>query len=235
MNLSPLSDARQRAGDVRVDSLSLFEEVARALCEQFREQAGVTVYPLHEAERERVRERLQSLPIAWRTRKLESFIAHWEHLYELRTEGISPRDKPRSLRACLRKYGLRLPDETQVLAALDETTIIELYGRDFRQFYRSFDFLTATHYSVLALEFFEWHELFGRSPAITQAMTVIVEDIWSGRVRQPVFRPVPSHTVQEIWSPHPRSQRLDVRIYSPLYLESGEFGGGLHAFKLDPA
>lgn len=235
MNLSPLSCARQRAGDVRVDSLSLFEEVARALCEQFREQAGVTVHPLHEAERDRVRERLQSLPIAWRARKLEGFIAHWEHLYELRTEGISPRDKPRSLRACLRKYGLRLPDEARVLDALDETTIVELYGRDFRQFYRSFDFLTATNYSVLALEFFEWHELFDRSAAITQAMATIVEDIWSGRVRAPLFRPIPPHEVRELWSASPRSQRLDVSLYSPLYLESGEFGGGLHAFKLDPA
>jgi hypothetical protein len=232
MKVPALGSLIQRAADANVDTFCLFEEVTHAVCEHLRKETGVQACALYDHERERVRSRLLSLSLEQRYLKLQSFVAYFEYLQELQVEGISIRNKQLSLRACLRKYGIQLPDEERVLATLDDSTLVELYNRDFCQFYRSFDFLTVTNYSLMALESFEWHELFDRAASVTQELGAVVQAIWEGKVRYPVFKPIESHTVKELWSHQPLSTQIDVLMYSPVYSESGDFQGGIHCFKV---
>ena len=214
------------------DGFVELEQAAHELCDLWRAATGRPAIAIHPAERDWVAERIRAQSPAARRAKQKHLLDAREYYSELIRDGIPLSDKRRGLQAFLRKFGLIVPQADAVLEVLDQHTYVEIYNEQFRQVFRSLDFLEVTHYGLLALESCEWFELFDRSAAITEQQIALVQGILSGQYQTPLWRPLPPHTVKELRSEHPASSQIEVTLYSPLFDAAGTLQGGLHLFKV---
>lgn len=141
-------------------------------------------------------------------------------------------DKYYALSAFLKKYRLNLPNEKEALKSIDKDTYIEIYDKDLIQVFRSYDFFEITNHSLMALETYEWWELFYRSEIIVQQQMKVLNEIFSGQIRHFVANPVELHTVKEINIENPISSQTESLLYAPLFDNSENFQGGVHLFKV---
>lgn len=106
--------------------------------------------------------------------------------YENWANWIAPEGEPLPLedleKSCLKKaldhYGLKASDE--FWQTLEKDQIVEVYGEDMVQLYRSMNFFRITGYSLLDITVFEWYVLWNRpSKAIEETMNDLKEVVAS--------------------------------------------------------
>lgn len=151
-----------------------------------------------------------------------------ERLYEI---GIRPDD---GLGVYLKNYlshrGLIFKSDTDIIELLDDDMIVEIYGPDFTQVFRTPNMLKNVSYSLMALETYEWWELFHRSEWVNQKIAQVAGEIFQGRVDKPIINPVEEHTVKELLSDKPNSVRFRSIVYAPIFDEKNELFSGLVHF-----
>lgn len=209
-----------------------FLAIAEEFAAYIKSVEGVNTVAIHPHERDLLLQKFNNMPIEKQLKKFYRFEGYYEHCREIVSQGYSLKDKKTSIKAFMKKYGLKFANEDDVFEVMDQQTFIEIYDLDFIQCYRSIDFLNATSHSMMALETCEWWDLFERSTYIGDQIMSVVQSIYSGAVREPVYMPVESHTVKELGSTSPLSSQADIILYGPVYDERGLFQGGLHLFKI---
>jgi hypothetical protein len=209
-----------------------YVELAENFSKFLNEHGNIAAIAMSDIQRNIVVNAFNRLSAAVQIKKYDNLFAFYELCREIVNKGQSLRDKKNFLRAFLMKYGLSVPDEEDIFAAIDKDSYIEVYDNLFTQVFRSTDFFNVTSHSVMALEVCEWFDLFQRSKDLTKDQVEVVTKIFSGSIKVPIFKPIENHSVKEINSDKPRNSLAEIVLYSPIFNADGEFHGILHIFKV---
>ena len=141
-------------------------------------------------------QKLPELPDA----KIRQIIANFDSMSEW-IEPLDPRypfeAEVATLRRALDKYGFEADPE--FWKTLEKGQIVEFYGEDMVQLYRSFNFFAITGYSLLDISVFEWYVLWDRPKQILENLVGELNETLQTYVPVRAFR-APKHLVREIFN-----------------------------------
>lgn len=202
--------------------LSIYLQASENLKVTFPDENNLQVY----------KDKFFALPPDIQIAKIQNFIQYYDHCYKMVVNGATLKDKLQSLKAYCYTYGLVIPSKHEIYSLIDKDTFVEIYDNNFMQRYRSPEWLETISYSILDVELTDWRELFYRAEQFVSSQLEIVSGLYSGKITQPVFKPLAVHTVKETKSKRPYCVELESIAYSPVYNLHGDFVGGLHLLKL---
>lgn len=144
--------------------------------------------------------KLETLPPD-RKQSIISFYENW--CQWISPEGIGPTNPENSeildktfLKRALEYYGLEVSDE--FMKTIDSETVVEIYGHDMVQLYRSLNFFNASGYSLLDLSVHEWYILWERPRMVTEKMMEYAKDVLTQAVPLTKFV-TPKHVLRETY------------------------------------
>lgn len=118
-------------------------------------------------------------------RKIDGFAAHFHAFQEILGEiapDISDEDHNLEisyLKRALSHFGMRVEDE--FWKVLEKNDVIEVYGCDMIQRYRSLNFFRNTGYSLLDLVVNEWYVLWDRPSKVLEKLMTVGTEVLEGR------------------------------------------------------
>lgn len=216
------------------DSSQIFDEyvrLAEEFCVHLQKSEGISCEALSSFQEETVRDKFFSLSPEAQTTKYENFKNYYNISMDFTREGFSLRSKKKFLLAFLHRNRLSITDSDDVFEFIDDSDEIEVYSF-FRQKFRTVDFLDVTTHCLMALETFEWFDLFERSKIVSKKQMEIVQKLLNGVIQTPIYKPLDLHMVKEINSPKPLAYRCESIVYAPISFHNGGLYGGLHVFRL---
>ncbi len=96
---------------------------------------------------------------------------------------------------------LNLLCDTSLIADLSHEDVIEIYGPDYVQVYRSFNYFSLCNYSLLELGVHPWYELYDRSTAVMKQLIEMTESVLCGKTSRIDLDKFPEYTIREVMSP----------------------------------
>ncbi len=132
--------------------------------------------------------------------KKAELTAHFDDWREV-VQALDPRYSFENNRAllvrALKKHGLEVDDD--FLKTIDQDHIVEFYGEDMVQLYRSFNFFKITGYSLLDISLHEWPLLWERPTQALQGIGTEVTEALENFIPKQKFKTKP-HIVREIFN-----------------------------------
>ncbi len=140
--------------------------------------------------------KLQEVPFE----KKQTIISHYEKLCSwLQGELEKPLSTDdlelRCLKRALDHYGIAPHDD--FWKTVEQNQIIELYGDDMVQLYRSLNFYEITGYSLLDVSVYEWYVLWSRPKQALEMMTTYIQETLSSFTSVERVK-IPQHVIREI-------------------------------------
>lgn len=212
---------------------SKYKRLATELCTYLKDHEAIDVQVFASPEEERDIERtFNGSSLQMQEAKLEAFLNYYNHCFELSARRISLLETRESLACFCSLQKLHFPYQEEVMALIEGDVFAEIYDLNFTQRYRSPGWLRTTSYSLMALETYDWRNLFFHSEAIKVNQLELVTAIYSGVITKPVHRPLNVHTVKELNSTRPLAAEVNPLVYAPVLNADNILTGGLHAFKV---
>lgn len=132
-------------------------------------------------------------------------------------------------RRALDHYGLRV-DES-FWATVDKDDLIEIYGTNMVQLYRSFNFFKYCGFSLLEVSVFEWYNLWERPTIVYREMMRMAEEAMNKGVKLASYK-VPRHILREKISGHPVEDEkrmaclVDFKFIASVYRDGEDLPAG---------
>jgi hypothetical protein len=129
------------------------------------------------------------------------------------------------LKRALDHYGLEA--DSDFLKTIEPDHMVELYGPDMTQIYRSFNFYRISGYSLLDLSVFEWWVLWERPSHVMEEMTRVAQAVYNDFVPVRKYE-LSRHLVREIYDSGntapflPRTILADMKYAGSLRLKDGD-------------
>lgn len=213
-----------------------FDEYIRVVeqfCKIIQKYENIIVIPYRFEEFEFLKDRFESWTPEKQNLKLSSFLAYKAHCEELWNENKSIMNERESFVRFLKSQKLYIHDQEAIEKLISFDTFTEIYDLNYVQIYRSLDFFNHTNHSLMALETFEWWELFQRSPEISAKVHAVAQQVFLGITSDPIYNPIEEHVVQELETNKPMSHLIQSLVYAPTLGVGGEFLGGLHVCRIN--
>ncbi len=214
------------------DQFTEYLAAAADLAANFFIYEKMAIIPYRQFEIEDLRERFMSWSYEKRALKLSTFLSYKSHYEDFWSAGLSTINKVESFKRFMNSQSLKINDENKVMSLVEQDTFIEIYNPQLVQIYRSLDFYNYTNHSLMALEVFEWVELFQRSFEVSAKVHAVAQQVFLGITSDPIYNPVEEHVVQELHTNKPASHRVRSLAYAATLGKQGEFMGGLHICKI---
>lgn len=87
-----------------------------------------------------------------------------------------------------------------MFADISPDDVVEIYGPDYVQVYRSYNYFTYCNYSLVELAAYPWYELYERSSTIIKQLLEMTESILQGKVSRIPLDNFPEYFVKETMS-----------------------------------
>lgn len=136
------------------------------------------------------------------------------------------------IQRALKEFDLRLDDDFS--AYLQKDDVIELYGSDHIQLFRTFNFYKYSAYSQLDLLVNEWFHLWKRSNSLLQSLYAVGQAVVNGEKRGVIsMDEIPQHVYREIYNSEAvkdfevRSVLCKFGHICPVYTADDKIGGFL--------
>tara|TARA_B110001454_G_scaffold31080_1_gene30352 strand:- start:1603 stop:2343 length:741 start_codon:yes stop_codon:yes gene_type:complete len=226
------SDQTRIKFDNSSDRFEFLYDLTQNLSIYLKSSENININVPDEASLKEYEDKFLALPEALKKAKIQNFIQYYDHCCEMVLSGATLKDKLQSLKAYCHTYGLVIPSKDEIYSLIDKDTFVEIYDSNLLQRYRSPEWLETISYSILDVELTDWRELFFRAEQFVSAQIEIVSALYSGKITQPVYKPIAIHTVKETKSKKPYCVELESLAYSPIYSLQGDFVGGIHILKL---
>lgn len=125
-------------------------------------------------------------------------------------------------KVCLKKaldmFGLEASDD--FLKTLQKDQIIELYGKDMIQLYRSLNFFKITGYSLLDITVFEWYLLWNRPSKAIEETLNDVNEVMTSYIPVKKFQ-IPKQLIQENYNTGLATEPFTKRAIMAQFLNAG--------------
>jgi transcriptional regulator with XRE-family HTH domain len=131
--------------------------------------------------------------------------------------------------ACQR---LKLRPTSEFFSLLEKGDIVELYGLDFVQIFRTFDMFKYLSYSLDQIFSYEFWELFKRDPSITEETISIAKKYISGEIRSIHWPEFQDHVVEEIFSLRKNKAKIRHKFFAPFFDNKGNLKAIGSVFKI---
>ncbi len=147
-------------------------------------------------------------------------------LAALKEQNASFRDEIKCLKIAISTLKLKVHES--VFKSIGMGDVIEIYGMDFIQVYRSFSFMKYCGYSLLDLLLYQFPELYERSPYLTD---MIVEEakkvLASSDQSYHSLADIPVHVLRERFSFDRRLSLVDLKFATPVFNQDDSLFGFL--------
>jgi hypothetical protein len=87
--------------------------------------------------------------------------------------------------------------DLKVEALIKPDYVVEFYGKDHRQIFRTFNYFEFTSYTIEEIYCRPWYVLYERDEAVTQQLIESVGPILEDQKMDPVFFDMPEHSIEE--------------------------------------
>ncbi len=214
------------------ETFELFNALIDSFSYYMKENEKINLSIDSAEETNQAREIFLAMPTELQKAKLANFLNYYDHCVKMTSRGHSFGARDLGFKSFSFLYGLSVPSEDEVFGLLEKDVYVEIFDLNFLQTYRSPNWLETTSYGLKTLETQDWRNLFFRSDEIFEKQMQIISAIYSGKIKQPVHRPIQIHTVKELSAKIPYCCEMESLLYSPVYDTNRNFVGGLHLMKL---
>lgn len=166
----------------------------RALCEELSyliEKEGWVVRPYSHPEMNFFR-KMTSAERQGTINRLKDYLQICRQTHQ---SGNQIKDARLLVRQGLKHFGFSC--DVKVEDYIQSQYLVEFYGLDHRQIFRTFNFFECTSYTVEDLYCRHWFDLYKRDDAVNKAMFDSVVPILSGEMKEPRYFNNPEHIVEE--------------------------------------
>lgn len=186
---------------------------------------GVSVHPYSNASLAK----LSELDVD-RKFKIIDYYKNWIHLHSRESDIANTFDNTEVefAKKSLKHYGFKVNDD--FWKTVEHDHVIEIYGTDMVQLYRSFNFFKYSGYSLLDIAVFEWFSLWERPKAVTEMLFSNIEYVVSHCA--PLHKvTAPPHLLREIMNTGetlnftPRACHMEFKYISALTNEYNQCSG----------
>jgi hypothetical protein len=229
-------NSNQRVGSQWDSVFDHMVDEAADFCSFTQREFNLDYVSIKASESKELRERFSRLSVENQQAKLNLLKSYNKLIQQMHGNGTNLEHPTESAKEYLERFDLVVGGEDEVWNRVKDGDYIEIYDVDSVQMFRSLNFLKATSHSLVRLCSLEWIELFKRSEHLTETILGHFNALCDGRRTEPVFDPVPPHTVKEIGVPLPRSTQSVTKTLAPVVdKNTGHLSGCLHLFGIDSA
>ncbi|MGE5085682.1 MAG: hypothetical protein ACM3MG_05230 [Bacillota bacterium] len=166
----------------------------RSLCEELSyliEKEGWVVRPYSHPGMNFFK-KLTSSERLWTTNRLSDYL---EICRQTHKSGNQIKDARLLVRQGLQHFGFSC--DVQVEDYIQPEYVVEFYGLDHRQIFRTFNFFEYTSYTVEDIYCQHWFDLYKREEAVTQFLIDSVQPLLAGKMKEPLYYKCPEHIIEE--------------------------------------
>ncbi|MBO9667234.1 MAG: hypothetical protein J7501_10530 [Bdellovibrio sp.] len=128
----------------------------------------------------------------WVIHRLEDYLAICKKVHRA---GRPLKDARFLVEEGLRHYNFSC--DLKVESIIKPSYVVEFYGKDHRQIFRTFNYFEFTSYTLEEIYCRPWYVLYQRDEEVTRQLIESVEPIIEDQIMDPVFFDMPEHSIDE--------------------------------------